>query len=119
VDDLNGVLERLNELAVKEGSTPDREADHLVKLFNAFLAEGGVPHGVLPEPFLAAFLNRQKKRLTKVLRESDSVGQTGLGFFRLVYRWDEHAALTWLLSQLKSETPSANTNNSGNWSHSP
>jgi hypothetical protein len=99
-------LAALKERAATEGTTMELAAQDLRAVVDRFRAAGGrISEEPRPELLGASMTEAQRNRLTAALRGSETLEDADYDLFFLVRTWDEEAAMTWLVRQLRTVQP--------------
>ena len=103
VSEIRTASEALAEVAAKEGTTVELAAADLQALVKRFRGEGGKLSEVPRPAFLgAALTDGQKQRLIRALLATRRLENSDLALFALVRGWNEAAAMTWLVRELRT-----------------
>lgn len=98
--------EALAEVAAREGTTVELAAADLQTLVKRFRGEGGKLSEAPRPAFLgAALTDGQKQRLTRALLATRKLEGPDLALWAAVRGWDEAAATTWLVRELRRDQP--------------
>jgi hypothetical protein len=106
VSEIRTASEALAEVAANEGTTVELAAADLQALVKRFRGEGGKLSEAPRPAFLGAALTEgQKQRLTKALLATRRLENPDLSLFAVVRGWNEAAAMTWLVRELRTGQP--------------
>ncbi|HEV7667388.1 MAG TPA: carboxypeptidase-like regulatory domain-containing protein [Thermoanaerobaculia bacterium] len=104
--EVRSAFEALQNLAASQKTTPELAAPDLLATVKGFREEGGtVKRSDRPLLLGASLTDRQKRRLTAALQETEGLRGVDLNLFEIVRKWDEKAAETWLAHQLRTVEP--------------
>lgn len=101
--ELGRAVEALRALAAKEATTEEIVAQDLRAAIDRVHDEGGSLSARSRPTFLGASLtDAQKQRLTAALVTTERLSYADRALFDIVRRWDEDAAMSWLVKQLRT-----------------